>query len=124
MSTSFKEDIKLINKIDIEKLKQLKDIIDKSQKYICRGEVNIISNNNEVLVQTHYEYFNIYFSEKTIMITRCNPEKEIDTLDHTNISVDKITDYEINSTSLTLNGELDENFKIQILIVFKNKKQL
>lgn len=122
MSISFKEYIKVINEIDIRKLKELKKTIEKTTEYQCKGEVNILNNNNEILVQTHYEYFDIYFADPFIIMNRYNPTNGMATLDYVHISIDKISDYEIEDTSLKLNGKLDENTKIQISIVFKDKK--
>ncbi|GAA0177037.1 hypothetical protein SH2C18_03350 [Clostridium sediminicola] len=122
MSISFKEYIKAINEIDLKKLKELKRTIEKTTEYQCKGEINILNNNDEVLIQTHYEYFDIYFSDPFIMMNRYNPTNGMATLDYVHISIDKISDYVIEDNSLMLNGKLDQNTKMQISIIFKDKK--
>ncbi|SHH44233.1 hypothetical protein [Clostridium grantii] len=122
MSISFKDYIKVINEIDVKKLQQLKETIEKTTEYQCKGEVNILNSNNEVLVQTHYEYFDIYFADPFIIMNRYNPKTGMATLDYVHISIDKISDYKIEDNSLTLKGKLDENTNIKVVIVFKEKK--
>ncbi|GAA0181496.1 hypothetical protein SH2C18_40230 [Clostridium sediminicola] len=122
MRMSFKDYIKAINEFDMRKLQELKETIEKTTEYQCKGEVNILNNNKEILVQTHYEYFDIYFADPLIIINRYNPKNDTSTADYVHISIDKIIDYEIEDNLLTLNGKLDENTMIQILIAFKNKK--
>jgi hypothetical protein len=122
MSLSFKDYIKAINEIDVRKLQELKETIEKTTEYQCKGEVNILNSANEILVQTHYEYFDIYFADPFIIMNRYNPKTGMATLDYVHISIDKITDYNIEENSLILNGKLDENTSIQVSIVFKEKK--
>lgn len=121
MDNNFKEDLEIVMKKDISKLVKLSDIIKKNENRVYRGEINILDNENNILSQTHYEFFTLILSEKLIMIERYSNENNATTLDYTNVSVDKITDYKISSTSFKLEGQLSENIKISILAVFLDR---
>lgn len=122
MNNSFKEDMEIIKNKDINKILQLDKILKRIKNSICRGEVNIIGKDNNILSQTHYEYFSIFIDSEKIFIERYNCEKEMGTLDRTNVDATIITKYEVNPESLTLEGELSKDIKINILIVLKEPK--
>lgn len=119
MENSFKEDLNRIYKGDFTRLIKLKEMIDRLQGNICRGEVNILDENNQLLVQMHYEYFTIYFTPEIVKLDRRNGKSDAITLDYTSISTDRIERYEIKSTTLTLYGKLSENINIKILAVLE-----
>lgn len=50
MRNSFRENIDILYKIDIDELVKLKDIINKLKDTVCRGEVNILDENDKLLL--------------------------------------------------------------------------
>lgn len=115
-----KEEINILDKHGIGKLKKLDVTLKKLKNYACKGDINVIDNNNKPIVQTHYECFIMTLSPKLLMIQHSNGSNNIDSLDYTMVDNNKITDYEINETSIIINGKLDKNYRIQIVTVFKN----
>lgn len=121
MENNFKKDLEIAKRKDINKLIKLYDVLRKNEKRVYRGEVNVIDSKNNILSQTHYEFFTLILSKNLIVIQRYNNKGSIEELDYTNVNADKITDYKITSTSLTLIGEFSQNVKIKILAVFLDK---
>lgn len=121
MINNFKEELEIVRNNNIDKLLKLDKVLKKLKKYVCRGEVSIVDTKNSVICQTHFEYFTISVTSELIIIKRHNIDNNIGTLDYIHIDTNKIIDYEINQTSFILNGKLDDNYKMQILIVFKDE---
>ncbi|MEY7998623.1 hypothetical protein AB8U03_00155 [Clostridium sp. Mt-5] len=115
-----KEEINMLSKYSIGKLKKLDAALKKLKNYACRGEINVIDDNNKPIVQTHYEYFIMSLTSELLFIKHNDGLNNIGSLDYTMVDNNKITDYEINKTSIIINGKLDENYRIQIVAVFKN----
>ncbi|KEH89610.1 hypothetical protein Z965_02385 [Clostridium novyi A str. BKT29909] len=119
MESNFKKDLEIARRKDIKKLMELSKIIKNNDKRLYRGEINILDNNDNVLIQTHYECFKLIINELFIRIQPCNGKEDIGYIEYTEIKdVNKITDYKIDSTSIQLFGELSENVKVSILAVF------
>jgi len=75
MKNNFREDMQIVKKINIDKLVKLSGAIKKLEKCACKGEVSITDNQNNVIVQTHYERFIMAFSQDIIYIQKCNSEE-------------------------------------------------
>lgn len=111
------DDLDSIMKNDYKKLRELKKAIEKSHKYICRGEISILDNKRTIL-QTHYEYFTISINNIMIKLERIDENKR-NTRDYTHINLDNLIEYKISDTSMSLTGKLNGDLKIHLLIVFK-----
>lgn len=122
MENTFREDMEIIANGNINKIVQLDKMLKKIKNGLCGGEINILDKERNVLVQTHYEYFTMFIHLNKIIIGRYNRADSIETLDYTNIDGSKITKYEVNNETLSLEGELDSNTIINILAVFKESK--
>ncbi|MSU01397.1 hypothetical protein [Tissierella pigra] len=120
MENTFKEDFEIVKNKNISKLIKLDKMLKKINNTVCRGEVNIIDKDRNLLAQTHYEYFKIAILEDMVLLTRYNNEIEIETKDTTRIHTNNITRYRIDTTSLTLEGDLNDNTIVNILIVVKD----
>lgn len=115
-----KEEINILDKYGIEKLKKLDITLKKLKNYVCNGDINVTDNDNKPIVQTHYGCFTIMMTPEALLINHSDGLKYMDSLDYTRVDNNKITDYVINKTSITINGKLDKNYKIQIVAMFKN----
>lgn len=118
-----KKEVDILNKYNIERLKKLDTALKKLQNHSCRGEISIIDvsdTSNKPIVQTHYEYFIMRMTPELLLIERNNGVNSMGSLEYTMVDNSKITDYKVNKTSIIINGELDGNYRIQIMAVFKN----
>ncbi|EDS77325.1 hypothetical protein CBC_A0790 [Clostridium botulinum C str. Eklund] len=122
MESNLKKDLEIARRKDIKKLMELSKIIKNNDKRLYKGEVNILDDKNNVLIQTHYECFKLIINELSIRIQPCKNKEDIGYIEYTQIKdTNKITDYKIDSTSIQLFGELSENVKVSILAVFIDK---
>lgn len=121
MQKTFIEDLEIVRNNRAKDLVKLEQAMKKISSHVCRGEVSLVDKRNKVpILQTHYEYFKVIIVDGFVKLDRCNLKGE-EFLDYTMINNVKITRYLASETNMVLEGDLNENLKLHILIVFKDK---
>ena len=123
--TVLKENIRIVKQKDFNELMRLKKVIDYLNNHICRGEVTIIDKDNNLVIQTHYEYFRVCLTEQWMMIKRYDIENECEIeKEYTNLEMAYISEYNMIENGVQFIGELDGGYKLSMLCVVKEKMKL
>lgn len=122
MRKTFKEDLEIIRSGRVKEIVELEKALKKLGNCMCRGEVNLVDKKtNKPIIQTHYEYFTIIITEGLVKLTNCNTINGNETLDYTMLNNIVLTSYSVSDTNIILECDLSEIYKINILVVFKDK---